>query len=225
MLILWKVEPSATAFRIYDAYRESSETRSSPVWEDPWRCSQTTENRVETQLLCRSLVQKEKRILSEHQEISDHVELRAGQAARGDKVPPSRLSVAEYHTRLLLGEPKNHTLSEARSELDMQELRVESGKFVEFLKQKSAHPNLNRVLPGWSSVVPVLAALLCLLCFPSGFSTLVISGVLRCLLTFLVPSSVCECDVQEESQQVSQSSAEGRLSHVTGQHACGILTA
>ena len=97
-----------------------------PVWEDPWRCSQTTENRVETQLFCRSLFQKEKRILSEHQEIRDHLKLRAGQAARGDKVLPSRLSVAEYHTRLLLGEPKNHTLSEARSELDMQELRVES---------------------------------------------------------------------------------------------------
>ena len=80
-------------------------------------------------------------------------------------------------------------------------------------------------VPGWSSVVPVLAALLCLLCFHSGFSTLVISGVLRCLLTFLGPSSVCERDVQEEPQQVSQSSAEGRLSHVAGQHDCGILTA
>ena len=79
--------------------------------------------------------------------------------------------------------------------------------------------------PGWSSVVPVLAALLCLLCFHSGLSTLVISGVLRCLLTFLEPSSVCERDVQEEPQQVSQSSAEGRLSHVTGQHDCSILTA
>ena len=63
------------------------------------------------------------------------------------------------------------------------------------------------------------------LCFHSGFSTLVISGVLRCLLTFLGPSSVCERDVQEEPQQVSQSSAEGRLSHVTGQHDCGTLTA
>ena len=55
-------------------------------------------------------------------------------------------------------------------------------------------------LPGWSSVVPALAALLCLLYFLSGFSTLVISGVLRCLLTFLGPSSVCERDVQEELQ-------------------------
>ena len=61
--------------------------------------------------------------------------------------------------------------------------------------------------------------------FHSGLSTLVISGVLRCLLTFLEPSSVCERDVQEEPQQVSQSSAEGRLSHVTGQYDYGTLTA
>ena len=77
-----------------------------PVWEDRWRRSQTLENRVETQLLCRSLIQKEKRILSEHQEVRDNLELRAGQAARGDKVPPSRLSVAEYRTKLLLGEQR-----------------------------------------------------------------------------------------------------------------------
>ena len=82
-----------------------------------------------------------------------------------------------------------------------------------------------RVPPGWSSVVPVLAALLCPLCFHSDFSTLVISGVLRCLLTFLGPSSVCERDVQKEPQQVSQSGAKGPLSHVTGQYHCGILTA
>ena len=34
-----------------------------------------------------------------------------------------------------------------------------------------------------------------------------------------------ERDVQEEPQQVSQPGAEGPLSHVTGQHNCGILTA
>ena len=79
--------------------------------------------------------------------------------------------------------------------------------------------------PGWSSVVPVLAALFCFLCPLRGFSTLVTAGVLRRLLTSLGLSSVCERDVQEEPQQVSQSSAEGRLSHVTGQHDCGILTA
>ena len=39
------------------------------------------------------------------------------------------------------------------------------------------------------------------------------------------PSSVCERDVQQEPQQVSQSSEEGRLSHITDQHDCGVLTA
>ena len=37
-----------------------------------------------------------------------------------------RLSETEYHSRLLPEEQKNHMLSEARSELNLQELRVES---------------------------------------------------------------------------------------------------
>ena len=83
-----------------------------------------------------------------------------------------------------------------------------------------------RLPPGWPSVVPVLAALFCFFRLLRGFSTLVTAGVLRCLLTFLgSPSSVCERDVQQEPQQVSQSGEEGRLSHVRDQHDCGILTA
>ena len=65
-------------------------------------------------------------------------------------------------------------------------------------------------------------------CLPHGLSTLVIAGVFWCLLTFLGPSSVCQRDVQPEPQQVSQSSErrqEGRWSHVTDQHGCGVLTA
>ena len=60
----------------------------------------------------------------------------------------------------------------------------------------------------------------CFLCLLRGFSTLVIAGAPWRLLTFLGPSSVCERDVRQEPQQVSQSSDEGRLSHVTGQHDC-----
>ena len=59
----------------------------------------------------------------------------------------------------------------------------------------------------WCSFV----ALFCFLCLLRGFSTLVTAGVLRRLLTFLGPSSVCERDVQKEPQQVSQSSAEGTV--------------
>ena len=65
----------------------------------------------------------------------------------------------------------------------------------------------------------------CFLCLLRGFFTLVIAGALWCLLTFLGPSSVCERDVQQEPQQISQSSDEGPSSHVTDQYDCGVLTA
>ena len=44
------------------------------------------------------------------------LKLRADEADEGEKAALSRLSEAEYHTRLLLEDPKNHILSEARSE-------------------------------------------------------------------------------------------------------------
>ena len=71
--------------------------------------------------------------------------------------------------------------------------------------------------------MPVLAAFVLFFCLLRGFSTLMTAGVLRCLLTSLGSSSVRERDVQQEPQQVSQSSKEGYLSHVTGQHDCGVL--
>ena len=69
---------------------------------------------------------KRQRILYEHRENRDFFDLRADQAAQGEKAALSRLSEAEYHTRLLLEEQKNRKLSEARSELNMQELRFET---------------------------------------------------------------------------------------------------
>ena len=66
-----------------------------PERRDPWRCAQTRENRVETQKLCGSPIQNVKeQILSGHREIRDFLELRADQAARGEKVALSRLSDA-----------------------------------------------------------------------------------------------------------------------------------
>ena len=64
------------------------------------------------------------RIPTEHREIRDVVEMRADHAAQGENAALSKPSEAENHTRLLLGEQENHILSEARSELNMQELRV-----------------------------------------------------------------------------------------------------
>ena len=133
---------------------------------------------------------------------------------------------SDYETPLTGYEPKKDLNLTNAEELD---LATTSDIYWQHTLAQAGYRKLIvdacRAPPGWSSVVPVLAALLCLLCFHSGFSTLVISGALWCLLTFLGLSSVCERDVQEEPQQVSQSSAEGPLSHVTGQHACGILTA
>ena len=78
--------------------------------------------------------------------------------------------------------------------------------------------------PGWSSVVPALAAFVLFFCLLRGLSTLVTAGALRLLADFPGSSSVRERDVQQEPQQVSQSSKKGHLSHVAGQHHCGILT-
>ena len=66
------------------------------------------------------------RIFTEHREVLDFLELRADQAAQGEQAALSKLSEAEYHTRLLLEEQRNQILSEARSEINMHELRVES---------------------------------------------------------------------------------------------------
>ena len=72
-------------------------------------------------MLLGSLIQK--RILSEHREIRDFLELRADQAAQGGRVAQSRLSEAEHQTRWLPEEQKEYLLPEA---VEMQELRVES---------------------------------------------------------------------------------------------------
>ena len=58
-----------------------------------------------------------------------------------------------------------------------------------------------------------------------GFSPLVFAGVLWCSLISLASFSVCERDDHQEPQQVPQPGEEGRLSHVTVQHDCGVLTA
>ena len=107
---------------------ESSETRSSHVrTSTEGRGDVLQQENIDwTQLLCRSLNSERERILYEHREIRNLLELRADQASRGDEVALSRLSGAECHTRVLLEQQKDYLLSGARSELDMQELRIES---------------------------------------------------------------------------------------------------
>ena len=56
----------------------------------------------------------------------DLLDLQADHAAQGEQAARSKLSEAEYHARLLLEAQRNHQLSEARSEMKMQESRLES---------------------------------------------------------------------------------------------------
>ena len=101
---------NATPFRTYHSKKENSESRSSHV--------PTNTERPEA----RGDALTQEKVKST---FTDFLELRADHAAQGENAALSKLSEA-YHTRLLLEEQKNHTLSDARSELHMQELRVES---------------------------------------------------------------------------------------------------
>ena len=94
-----------------------------PVQGNLWRCTHTRESQVEIQKSLQGSYSERKRIFAEHREVRDLLEFRADYDAQAAL---SKCSEEEHHTILLLGEKKNHFLSEARSELNMQELRVES---------------------------------------------------------------------------------------------------
>ena len=59
-------------------------------------------------------------------ETHDFLQWQTDQAAQGEQAALTKISEAEYHTRLLVEEQKKPLLSEARSEMNMQESRVES---------------------------------------------------------------------------------------------------
>ena len=86
------------------------------------------QEKIKSRLKCcaREPYSETERILSEHRDIRDFFEMRADQAARREKVAPPKLSGAEYNAGFLLEEQKDCLLSEARTELEMQELRVEN---------------------------------------------------------------------------------------------------
>ena len=62
------------------------------------------------------------------EKLSIFLELRAGHAAQGEQASSIKnFPKRKYHTLLLfVEEQKNHILSEARSEINVQQLRVES---------------------------------------------------------------------------------------------------
>ena len=74
----------------------------------------------------RSLIPRESEFFfTERRETHDFLQWQADQASQGEQAALTKISEAEYHTRLLLEEQKK-PLSEARSETNMQESRVES---------------------------------------------------------------------------------------------------
>ena len=73
----------------------------------------------------RSLIPRESEFFFEHRETHDFLQWQADQAAQGEQAALSKICEAEYHTRLPLEEQKK-PLSEARSEMNLQESRVES---------------------------------------------------------------------------------------------------
>ena len=84
-----------------------------PVQGNLRRCTHTRESQVEIQTYYRSLFPRKGRTTSRSR-------------CRRRTAAPSKLSDAEYHTIILLEEQRNRVLSEARSQMDMQELTVGS---------------------------------------------------------------------------------------------------
>ena len=83
------------------------------------------------------------RILSEHRDIRNFLGMPADQAVRGERVAQSKLPEEECHTRMLL-EGQKDILSEARSEMDWQDLRDECA-------DRALHESGPRLHPkGWN---------------------------------------------------------------------------
>ena len=99
-----------------------------PLQGEMWRRTHTKQSQVEINMFFQESCSEteRQRICIEHREIRDFLELQADYAAQGVQAPLSKLSKAEYHTMLLLEEQKDQLLSEARFEMNMQELRFES---------------------------------------------------------------------------------------------------
>ena len=119
-------EASAAPSQMYHSNRGSSETRSSPVststGRSVWMCSHKSKWSRDSHVLQESYFRQRKDLFWASRNPRFPVIASWSRRSRS-KTALSRLSEAEYHPRLLLEEQK---LSEARSGLNMQELRVES---------------------------------------------------------------------------------------------------
>ena len=99
---------------------------SLPVRGDPCGCAHTRASEVEIQMCCRSLISDKERIFSEHREIRDFLQLRVDHDAQGAKLLYQDSLRQNIIRDCFLRNKRFTILSEARSGLNMQELRVES---------------------------------------------------------------------------------------------------
>ena len=128
-----KREVSAAPARIYHCSRESSMSRSPhvPVTEETWSDELTHKRKSsrDPKSIEEPFSERE-RTFTKHQEVRDHLKLRAEKEAEGAEAASSKLSEAGYHAKLLLEEQRNHMLCEARSEMNVQERKKESAEMA-----------------------------------------------------------------------------------------------
>ena len=107
------------------AYRFKFITHSSPVQSDLAMYSHRRKSSLDANVFPGVSFRERVRFFTERRETLDFLQWQADQAAQEEQPALTKISEAEYHTRLLLEEQKK-PLSEVRSEMNMQESRVES---------------------------------------------------------------------------------------------------
>ena len=96
-----------------------------PIQSDLWRCTHTGECQVWMFFSGVLFRERVREFFFWASRTHDFLQWQADQAAQGEQAALSKICEAEYHTRLPLEEQKK-PLSEARSEMNLQESRVES---------------------------------------------------------------------------------------------------
>ena len=102
-----------------------------------WRCTPTNGNRADTHKVYRSLIQREKEYSPSINMFWIFLNYEQIKPPKESTAPSSKLSEAEYHTRLLLEEQRNQILSEARSEMNVQEFLKKKKKSADMVLRES----------------------------------------------------------------------------------------
>ena len=115
-------EASADLFRVYHSNRENSASSSSFFRSSAGKLAPKFSHKRKSST---ELHSDTRGIFGEHQQVQELLELRAHEAAREEQEALSRLSEAQFRTKILLEEQRSHILSEATFEIPLQETRAE----------------------------------------------------------------------------------------------------